>query len=405
MNSTKLSTILNRMNRYQTISNIEEQYKVRDLDDALRNLRREIQPAWINKKGTIRVFDDVLEYPIAPDHDALHYIDNSAMSNNSFSSQSSIQAPANFFYTSLKEFYEDPDYRNDLAEIWDNGTRFLGIRYTDFNFGSQTIDTSTDVSIYSTSGDAGTPILDQVFFKVGNSSIKVPITSNTGIATIVDTPGANYDANYKRKYYFRYIYLNYAPTSIELRFGNDSSNYMSKVVTTQFSGVAFKEDDWNLVAFDLNAPDSIVGTISNNIFDYESIILNGAISGNYYINQSYLREWSLMDYWYYSSYNVATLGSSFPNQDYFMDDNDSYSIDTVLIGDKEWSDVIMYDAILIGMEDEENSVIKGSIQKKRDAAFQALKDNYPSEKPLITNRKYLFDTDFTIPTSVNSSSN
>ena len=398
MNSTKLSTILNRMDRYQTIANIEEQYKVRDLDDALRNLRREIQPAWSSKKSTIRIFDDILEYPIADDHDALHYVDSSNLSNNGFNSSNSLQSPARFFFTSLKEFYENPDYRNDLAEIWDNGTRFLGIRYTDFNFGSATVDTSTTVGNYTTSGDAGTPALDQVFFKVGNSSIKIPVVNNTGTATIEIAPSASYDANYKRKYFFIYVYLDSAPTSIDLRFGTDSSNYLSKTVTTQFSGAGFKADDWNLLGFDLNAPDSTTGTIGTGTFNYAAVIMTGATTGTYYINQSYLREWTLMDYWYYTSYNVKTLSSSVPNQEYFMDNNETYSLDSELVGDKEWADVIMYDAILIGMEDEENSVIKGAIKEKRDKAMQKLMDNYPSEKPLITNRKWNFETDYSNPT-------
>ncbi len=36
MQSTVLSTILSRMNRWQDIERIEEQFKVRDLDNALR---------------------------------------------------------------------------------------------------------------------------------------------------------------------------------------------------------------------------------------------------------------------------------------------------------------------------------------------------------------------------------
>ena len=72
---TSLSTLLTRMNRFQTISTIEEQYKVLDLDDAIRTIKRNYQLPWMLKKGSIRVFDGVLEYPTAVDHDYLAYLE------------------------------------------------------------------------------------------------------------------------------------------------------------------------------------------------------------------------------------------------------------------------------------------------------------------------------------------
>lgn len=387
MNSTKLSTILSRMNRYQTISNIEESLKVRDIDEAIRSLRRETQTPWSDKKGTLRVFNDIIEYPIASDHDAFHYIDKQNQGKNSY-------FPANFYFTSTREFLENQDYRNDVAEIWENGTRFLGVRYDDFSLGTVTLDQSSDVTKYSTSGDAGTPVLDSVFFSQNSSSIRIPISYSSGLATVNISPNSLSDANYKKKYLFVYIFLGGTVNSIDIKFGNDNLNYLIKNVTTQFSGTGFVVNDWNLIAMDLNSPDAQVGNIDSSAFDYLSLNLNGAQTGNYYIDESSLREWQLLDYRYYSTYNVKTSSSLVPNQDYFFDSNESYDISSELVGDKEWVDVITYDAILCGLIDKENSILKNDIKEKRAKALQSFLDVYPSEKPYITNNQYMFDNDY-----------
>jgi len=94
------------MNRYKSIYKQEEQYKVQDLDDALRNLLRDNIPPWNLKKSTLKIFDDVLEYPVADDHDALYYLDNDTIDSNNINKNGLERA--NFFYTSTKEFYDDP---------------------------------------------------------------------------------------------------------------------------------------------------------------------------------------------------------------------------------------------------------------------------------------------------------
>ena len=233
-----------------------------------------------------------------------------------------------------------------------------------------------------------------VFFKDGNASIKFTITQNTNLGEIAFTPNTLIDTDYKRKYFFIWVYLggSTAPTSIDLKFGLDSSNYLTKNITTQFSGQALKSNDWNLLAFDLNSC-TTVGTPTTS-FSYGAVSFNSASSGVYYIDASYLRQWVLMDYWYYSNYNVKTSSSSVPNQKYFMDSNETYSLDSELVGDDEWVDVIMYDALLTGINEKENANIIGLIQQKRNEAWIKFLENYPSGKQLITTRKYNFRNDY-----------
>ena len=390
MQTTKLSTILNRMDRYQSVYTTEEQFKVRDLDEALRTLRRHTQTPWTLKKSTIRIFDDVLEYPIAPDHNSLYFLDK--QQSNTF--QSFFNDSARFYYTSIKEFYEDPDYRNDLAEIWDGGTRFLGVRLDNLE-GQQSVlvDNSSVISHYTAKGDASSLSVDTINYKDSNTSISFLNTPNTGSAEVEIAFNSIGDANYRQKYFFIWVYFSGLPTSVTLQFGNNDSNNLSQVVTTQFSGQSFKINDWNLLSFDLNTA-TVLGSINANSFSYASVTLAGAPIGTYFVNSSYLRQWQLLDYWYYTTNNCATNGATSPNQDYFMAADETYDLSTVLIGDQEWADVIMYDAILSNTIDVENDKVIAAIEKKRDIAWATLDENYPSGKPMITTRKHLFTTDF-----------
>ena len=388
---TNLSTLINRMQRWQVLSTVEEQYLVRDLDEALRTLKRTIRPPWNLKKGSLKVFSGVLEYPVASDHDELAFLDDPK--NPSYYSDR-----PRFRYTSLKEFYENPDDRNDLAEIWDEGTKYLGVRYNPID-GDQAVrlDDAEDDDYWTGSGDAGTPVEDTTFYKFGNGSIRVPITSSTGTATIKNTLLTAYsDSEYKKKYHFKWVYLDAVPTSITLRLHIDASNYLeTSGITTQFNGQSLKADSWNLIAQDLNTATE-TGTVSTtSSFAYEECDLVGASTGTYYFDKSEILEWSLMDYWYYSNYNIATVGEEVANQEYFMNSSEVYSTDSQLVGDSEWADIIMYEAMLIALTDKEvKDNVMSLIYSKRSQAWDDLISKYPSLEPLMTTLKYRFTNDF-----------
>lgn len=371
------------MDRYQPISTIEEQYKVRDLDEALRTLNRTVKTPWSKKKTTLRVFKDVLVYPVASDHDELAFLENP---------KNTIKA--NFYYTSIQEFYEDYNNRNDLTEIWENGTKYLGVRYNTSDLSSERLSNIT----YTASGDASDITVDTVIYKESEST-RFLNTVNTGVATVSAAFTAINDSSYKNKYFFLWVYLSSAPTNIIIKFGNDAANYLTTTVTAQFSGQAFNANDWNLIAIDLSTA-TVVGTIDSTSFDYYAISLTGATAGYYYIDNSYLKRWSLLDYHYYSTSSVKTSASSIPNQDYFIDDTtEAYSTDSALVGDKEWADVVMFDAILTGIADEKDGSLYPIIQNKRETAWAKLLEKYPDMVPLITTTKYNFRQDYNIDTN------
>ena len=385
MRKTLLSTLLSRMDRWPEAENTETQFKVKDLDSAIRELKRTIQPPWTLVKGSLKVFPGVLEYPVASGHDELAYLDKDNVE--------SYSDAARFYNTSIKQFYEMVNAtRNLISEIWDQGTKMLGVNYKEGGLSSQKLNSAETASEYTGSGDAGTPVVDTVLFKKGSASMRVPITLSASTATIKNTFTSFVDSKYKSKFHFKWIYLDAVPTSITLRFQVSDTVYLETTgIATQFSGAALKADQWNLVAHNLDEATE-VGTISTaSIWASEKIILIGAATGNYYIDESNLREWTLLDYWYYSRFFVALIGSSVPDQEFFFNSVEVYSTDSELVGDDEWADVIMYDALLITINEQENDKIYAEIKRRRETAWTKLEEKYPDMVPLITTKRWRFN--------------
>jgi hypothetical protein len=132
-------------------------------------------------------------------------------------------------------------------------------------------------------------------------------------------------------------------------------------------------------------------------FAYEAIILNSASTGTYYIGQSSVKEWTLLDYWYYSSFSVASTTGGQATQEYFFNSSDVYDTNYELVGPDEWVDVIMYDAICSGLNDKENQEVLIQLQDKRALAMDRLAKTFPDLKPQTINTRYRYAGDYTRP--------
>jgi len=163
----------------------------------------------------------------------------------------------------------------------------------------------------------------------------------------------------------------------------------SGALTTQFSGQAFKADAWNLIGFDLNTA-SETGTFNSASIASEKTILTGAATGTYYLDASYLRGWQSLDYWYYSIYNIVQDGSSSPDKEYFIGTSESATdINTAddLLGDTEWIDLVMCEAMEKLAAEVENVSLFSYIMRKKAEAQINFDMKYPNMTPLpITQR-------------------
>ena len=368
------------MDRFQTAYTIEEQFKVRDLDEALRTIKREYKFPWTLKKTTLKIISGVKEYSLPTNYQDFAYLDDTKDDTER----------ARFVWTSLQQFYEDNDSRNKLTELRSGETKILGVNYKDL-LGSSLLNNAETASQWTASGDASGITLDNVIYKEGNGSIKFTITNLTGIANIVNTITTTGDSDYRKKYHRKWIYLTSVPTSIELRLRTDVSNYLTTTLTTQFDGSAFIANSWNLIAQNLDEATE-VGTFDSTSITSEEVVITGADTGTYFIDSSYLSGWSLLDFWYYSKYLISSNGVN-GTQEYFMDSNESYDPSYSLIGDDEFADVVMFEALKITMADKENQALKDDIAGRSSIAFSSLFRKYPDMTPVIITKYYNFIED------------
>lgn len=376
-----LSSMLNDMNRYKDAEKVEDTYKIRAIDAALRRFRRKIQAPWMLIKSTLRVFDGILEYPVQDDLDELAFFDDE---------KKEYYSKPDFRYTSIKEFYNDPNNRNDLAMLWDRGSKYLGVRYKGDLGGNRLLNNCEKASDWTASGTASSPTLDTVFYKEGQGSIKFTVTAGT--ATMKGEVTDFTDSNYKRNYEFLALYLPAVPTSISIRLHVDASNYLEVTgITTQFSRQAMNANEWNIFGIDLNLA-TATGTVTTaSTFSYIEFDIVGASAGTYYVDSVYLRRWSLLDMWYYSKYYVALTGSTVGNQEYFLNSSEVPSTDSQLIGDTEFRDVIIYEALEDILIDTEKKYIKDEIKQKKEDAWFDFYEQYPSLSPVISTTYYQYE--------------
>lgn len=379
-----LADILSRMNGVsQTIDNMEESLKVNHIDEAIRDFTRVHNLPWNLVKATLRVFDGVFTYPAFSDYKELAFIDKTT--GRALRGESR----PNFMFTSVQEALADMNWRNKVAEVWNNGVLTLGVRYHGGLGSAQLKAYFSDTATLS--GDATAKALDTVFLG-DDPSLRVTVVDSLDTFTVEETFDSHADTTYQRKYHFRGIYLNSAASSIVLKVGADGSNYYTATVTTQFDGSPLMAGQLNIVAFDLNTA-TVVGAPAG-VFAWQSITVNGITSGYYYLDTSYLRAWTLFDCWYYSKNNVILIDNS--QQEGFVNTSATpvYSTDARLKGEDIWSDAIRYEAMIGIINEQENQKIMQLIQQRRNRAWNKIFARFPDLAPLVTTTYFYHQTDF-----------
>jgi hypothetical protein len=385
---TTLANLIVRMNAITSVSVLDDIRKVNAIDDALRDLRAQMQPPWCMKKTSIRLFDDILRYAPASDHLRLAFID--------VDEEDDFALQPRFRYTSTTDFQDNADpSRNLLDEAYVNGVLTLGVRFNDNGITSPTISTRLDdVSTLTggvAAGDAGTAVLDTAVTTDGcSSSIRLPITLNTGTASWTRTFTNILVSDYSKTYYFRRVWLGALPASVTLAVGKDASNYFYGTVTAQFSGAGFAANDWNILGFEIPTA-SKAGTPDGN-FAWEQLLLANAPTGNYYVGPSDVKEWLPFAYWYYSSNNVITAAGV--GKDYFCPDGATYDATDILPGQEQWHQLIVAEAQYRLLADSKEETVKASMELMRTRAWKTFADNNPDETPTRTTETRRFINDF-----------
>ena len=126
---------------------------------------------------------------------------------------------------------------------------------------------------------------------------------------------------------FGWMYLPDASTitSVEMRWGNDASNYWSQTVTTAFSGALV--DGWNQLGFNWNGATE-TGTVDPSAIDYISYIItyDGTADTDFRIDSITSNLGRIFDMVYYSKYLFANSSGTWIEKP--TNDEDTVNLDT-----------------------------------------------------------------------------
>jgi hypothetical protein len=191
---------------------------------------------------------------------------------------------------------------------------------TEYNNGVKTIRINKNVGTATTlngcssltgngtwvAGDDTTNItLDSLTFVTNGGSINFDVDGSTTIASISNATMTAIDLSDHEELstVFGWLYFPSAAavTSVELRWGNDASNYWKQTVTDAFSG-AF-QDGWNQLGFAWNGATE-TGTVDPEVIDYLEVIItyDGVADTDFRIDSFASSMGQIFDVLYYSKY-------------------------------------------------------------------------------------------------------
>lgn len=272
------------------------------------------------------IFNGVFDYPIAADVKGNKIIDIlpqvqriprdvwSQAYNQAFDiAKQNLYAMANMFTmnfnTGLKTirinapFLNPPVIINQIEGIATNGTWAVG-------------------------GTATSLAANNVKFVQGSGSLQFNVTSGAAYIENSTMSQVNLSAVVNQSYLFVWVYIPTGSTltSVNLRWGSDSSNYYSSTVTTNQQSIAFV-NGWNLCQFIWSSA-STTGTPVTTAVDYARVTLNvtGTMTGCL-VNGLDSVLGTILSYEYYSKYlfRDATTGAF---QETVTDDSNLINLDT-----------------------------------------------------------------------------
>lgn len=242
------------------------------------------------------VFGDVFEYALPTDlsMDRIAGINFSNVNKND----------ENFRHRFIKEFNKQRENKT-LAISYNNGVKTLRLAYS---VGESTtlnsLDGITDNGTWSEGDDATGLVQDDLNYVEGSGSLRFNLSGAGTTATLTNSTSTSVDlTNFED---IGSIFLSvYLPeesmlTSINLRWGDNSSNYWTVSATTQQDGNTFKAG-WNLVRFDwASATETGTPTVTSVNYYLITLTYDGDAHNNIRCDNLVIRNAEIMDLSYYS---------------------------------------------------------------------------------------------------------
>lgn len=206
----------------------------------------------------------------------------------------------------------------DLKKELESGRETFHIRHDDgvmslrtslrLNPSPKTIDDVnglTDNGSWAVSGDATNLTEDNTTYVTGKSSLNFDLNASgsSGVLTNSTLTQVDLSTHDEQSSIFVWMYFPDASiiTSVDLRWGNDASNYWSRTKTAPHDATAFK-NGWNLIEFDWNGATE-TGTVAPATIDYIRIAVayNGTAETDIRVDKIFSSLGQLWEIEYYSN--------------------------------------------------------------------------------------------------------
>lgn len=257
-------------------------------------------------------------------------------------------------------------------------------------------DTITGNGTWAVGGSASSLAVDNQNYVNGAGSLKFNLPSGAGYLENSTMSQLDLTTYLNQGTLFLWVYMPTASqfTSVNLKWGSDSSNYYGVTVTTTQAGTAF-QNGWNLLAFPWLG-NTTVGTPTVTAIDYLKVTFNTtAAQTGAHLNYITVSLGTYMEYEYYSKYlfRDATTGAFkekvTTTSDLINLDTETYNLffnlsASLAVQQQQGVDALFYDGNFFAQKYAEG-VAKYKLLYKSEA--QKPQTTYYA-KPNTSNRKY-----------------
>ena len=340
-----------------------------------RRLLSKVDLPSTKRKHLITLFDNVYDYSVPSDDDFKKVFDLRPQVQRSILD--------NFSGRFSEEFDKKKASQDSLISTeWQDGVQFFRIT-RNVNSRKITLDNLDTIDNWVVQVDGANLTTDTINKAKGSASLNFDLSGAGTNGGIVNTNLTTVDLTVHDEIssLFLWVFLPSASaiTSLGLRWGNSSSVYWERVVTTPHFGSFV--NGWNLIRFDWNGATE-TGTVDHAKIDYSriNIIYDGTADTDFRVDDLTSRIGHIYELWYYSKFLFRTTGGSWKN--------DISNNDDIINIDDDYNNLIVFECLSsvgVQLQDEE---LKADAKEELASLYEDFRKDYPSEGMKKLSRYY-----------------
>lgn len=305
-----IATFKDDLSRKLHGTDLSQLSKVTDVNSVIReaagNVLAEIDPSETIRSSQITnaIHDRVYDYPLPSDLKGNKIVDL----------QRQVRRTNSDSFNSLltKEFDLYKELSNNMLQIVNqDGIKSIRIRKVlTGRVVVDSVDSITGNGNWAVGDDATNLTVDSVNFVSGSASLNFDLDGSTTAGHLENSTLNSVDltTHDEQSSWFVWLFIPdpSAMTSVDLRWGNDTSNYWNRTVTAASDATAFRTG-WNLLRFDWNGATE-TGTVDPATIDYLRVTVNydGTADTDFRLDTIVSSLGTIFDIVYYSKFLFQT---------------------------------------------------------------------------------------------------